>query len=91
MPQQQNGEQPPPYGEAVAGHDQEIINQQNQGVPVGYYQQNQVIRYNQNQPVIDGQATVAVVQISQSARNQYNDEGKQNATNSVKGFFRCIV
>ena len=102
MPQQQNEEQPPSYGEAVAGHDQGIINQQNQAVPVGYYQQNQVIRYNQNQPVIvNGQANVAVVQITEVhvtniTMTSYlrhplkRFEGKQNATNSVKGFLDVL-
>ena len=108
MPQQQNGEQPPPYDEVMpaAGGDQGqgIINQQNQAAPAGYYQQNQtILSYNQNQPVIvTGQPNVAVVQVTvtQITMTTYlrdnlrhplrRFEGKQNAANSFKGFLDVL-
>lgn len=91
--QQPSGEQPPPYTRAVAGYDQGIINNQNQAV-AGYDQQNQVT-VSQNQPVItDGQAAT-VVEITQITMFRYlrhprRFEGRQNASNSFKGFLDVI-
>ena len=111
VPQQQNGEQPPPYDEGMAAgrnQGQGIINQQNLvAMPVGYYQQNQMIlNYNQNQPVIvPGQPNTAVVQVTEVHVTQITMttylrdnlrhplrrfEGKQNAANSLKGLLDVL-
>lgn len=89
--QQHSGEKPPPYTEAVGGHDQGMSNQ-NQ-VVAGYDQQNEVVVTNQS-VMVDGQpaTTVTVTQIKTFTylRHPRRFEGKQNALNSLKGLLDVI-
>jgi len=93
--QQQNGEKPPSYSEAVTDHDQRMIN--NNQAMVGYSQgmtnHNQemanndqaVVAHGQNATVVEVQVTKVQITMINYLRHPRRFVGKQNASNSFKG------
>lgn len=83
--QQQNREQPPPYTEATSGHNQGMINQ-----IVADQQIQAMVSQNQPVPIAVVDSHTGQVTMFTYLRHPRRFEGKQNASNSFKGFLDVI-